>query len=324
MTAPKKVFITGANGFLGQALVQRYKQSGVEVGGLDISADPENNIIAGDLTRDGAWQQAMQGSDVVIHSAALVSNTAPYQKCWEVNVAGTRKVLETTATVGVSRFVQISSVAAFGFDYADGVDETAPLQPEGHPYVDTKIASEHVVLAAHGAGEIDASIVRPGDVYGPECRPWVIQSMEMIKAGKMLLPANGKGVFTPVYIDDIVDGIVLAASKVEASGQIFTMDGGEQVACEDYFGYLYRFLGKNEKPRSVGTGTAIFIAEAVGRFERLLGKPSELGKNTVGMLARKGGYSIDKARRLLGYDPRVTLEEGMQRVKQWLVAEGQL
>ncbi|MGI9284185.1 MAG: NAD-dependent epimerase/dehydratase family protein, partial [Pseudomonadales bacterium] len=168
------------------------------------------------------------------------------------------------------------------------------------------------------------SIVRPGDVYGPKCRPWVIQSMEMIKAGKMLLPANGKGVFTPVYIDDIVEGIVLAASKAEASGQIFTMDGGAQITCEDYFGHLYRFLGKNDTPRSVGTGTAVFIAEVVGRFERLLGKPSELGKNTVGMLARKGGYSIEKARRLLGYDPKVNLDEGMQRVKQWLDSEGQL
>jgi nucleoside-diphosphate-sugar epimerase len=320
-TIPKKVFITGAGGFLGTALMDYYRALGVEVVGMDIVADAASNIVAGDLLQPAGWKAALEDCDVVIHTAAFVSNTASYQQVWDVNVLGTRKVIECAVAAGASRFVQISSVAAFGFDYADGVTETEPLMPVGHPYIDTKIASEHVALAAHGAGECDVTIVRPGDVYGPRSRPWVILPLEMIRRGRMILPAHGEGIFTPVYIDDITDGIALAASKPEGRGQIFSMDGGEQVSCKTYFSYLCRFVGNSEGPKCVSTATANLLSEVVGRFERLTGKPSELGKNTMGMLSRKGGYSIEKARNLLGYQPATNLDQGMETVKTWLQAE---
>lgn len=318
---PSRVFITGANGFIGRALQDRYTALGVPVAGMDIAADKNRQVSGGDLLQPDRWQSALEGSDLLIHCAALVSNTGPYQKAWDINVRGTRKVLECATKAGVARFVQISSVAAYGFDFTDGVNETAPLRPVGHPYIDSKIASEHVALAAHGAGEIDATIVRPGDVYGPASRPWVVLPLEMIRKGRMMLPAHGLGVFSPVYIDDIVEGIVLAASEPGARGHIFNIDGGQPVTCSEYFSYLSRFLGKSAGPKTVSTATSTVISELVGRMERLMGKPSELGKNTIGMLTRRGGYSIDKARTILGYEPAFSLEQGMKKVEEWLASE---
>ena len=137
------------------------------------------------------------------------------------------------------------------------VDESHPLITNGNSYVDTKIASEHAVLAAHAGGEIDCTIIRPGDVYGPASRAWVIVPLEMMRAGQFLLPDAGRGVFSPVYIDDLVDGIVLAAGKPEGAGQIFTLTSGAGVSCAEFFGHHWRWLGKQGSPRTLPKGSPL-------------------------------------------------------------------
>ena len=173
---------------------------------------------------------------------------APMRAAWDVNCNGTRRLLTACREQGVARFVQLSSVAAFGFDFPANVDESHPLITNGNSYVDTKITSEHTVLAAHAGGEIDCTIIRPGDVYGPASRAWVIVPLEMMRAGQFLLPDAGQGVFSPVYIDDLVDGIVLAAGKPEGAGQIFTLTSGVGVSCAEFFGHHWRWLGKQARP----------------------------------------------------------------------------
>ena len=318
----RKVLITGANGFIGRALSDRYRTQGAEVVGIDLSADPERGVIAGDLSRPGPWVEALAGVELVIHTAAIVSNTATMDLAWRVNVKATADLLAACAGAGVRRFVHLSSIAAFGFDFEEDVDETRPLRPMGNTYVDTKIASEHAVLACHGSGAMDCTIVRPGDVYGPGSRPWVILPLEMLAQGRFLLPAHGEGVFSPVYIDDLVYGILLAASAPEGRGQIFTISGDGGVSCKEFFGYHARMLGREGKLPAVSTRTALVIAETARRVYGLMGKPTELGRGTIDMLSRRAGYSIDKARRLLGYEPHVPLEEGMRRTAAWADAEG--
>ena len=132
----------------------------------------------------------------MIHTAAIVSNAASLDEAWTVNVLGTRRILAAAAAAGVSRFVHMSSIMAFGFDYPPGVDETYPVQVCGHSYPDTRVNSEAVVLAAHAAGEIDCTIVRPGDVIGPGS-VWVRESIRLAKAHQMVLPARRQGGLHP-------------------------------------------------------------------------------------------------------------------------------
>ena len=313
---PSRVFITGASGFIGRALARYCREQGATVSGIDFKADPQWGVIAGDLTQPSGWSQQLQGVDLVIHTAAVVSNTASMDMAWRINVQGTADLLKACAGSGVKRFLQLSSVAAYGFDFVHTVTEDQPLRPMGNTYVDTKIASEHAVLACHAGGAMDCTIVRPGDVYGPGSRPWVILPLEMMQAGKFLLPAHGQGLFSPVYIDDLVEGTMLAATKAAGRGHIFNISGGIAPTCLEFFSHHARMSGSG-RPRAMGTGAARLLAQTVGGLTRLFGGSSELGSGAVDMLSRKAGYSIDKAASLLGYQPAITLDEGMQRTEQW-------
>lgn len=321
----RRVFITGANGFIGRAITRRLRADGVEVVGVDANADQASGVIAGDISKAGDWQDAVAGCDLVVHTAAVVSNAVDAETTWRVNVLGTRHVVNAAAAAGVRRLVHLSSVRAFSdLDYPDGVDEQWPVRTDGNAYVDTKIASEHVVLQAHAARELGATIIRPADVYGPGSRPWVVLPLEAMKSGSFALPAGGRGVFSPVYVDDLVDGLLAAAAHPDAAGQILTLTGPDTASTAEYFGHLHRMLGRDGSPRTVSTGVAVGFAAIVATIARLRGRPTEINPTTVRYLARTGSYSSAKARALVGYEPQVDLDEGMRRTEAWLRSEGLL
>ena len=320
---PTSVFITGASGFIGAALAEHYRARGATVRGVDRAADPRLGVVAGDVSIEGDWTRAMQGAELVVHTAAIVSLSGDPRRFWEVNVLGTRRVLDAAARAGVRRVVHLSSVTAFGFDFPDGADERWPVRPNGVPYVDTKVASEQVVLQAHASGEVACTVIRPGDVYGPRSRPWTVLPVELIRAGRMVLPAGGRGIFSAVYIDNLVNGIALAASSPGGAGQVFTITDGVGVTTSEFFGRYAALLGKGPL-RSLPTAVAVPLAAAAGRLDRLFGKSTEVNRATAMYLARRGTYSIEKARGLLGYEPRVGLDEGFERTARWLLEQGLL
>ena len=320
-TRYQKIFITGALGFVGRALAEQYRALGAETCGLDIRADAALNIVAGDVSKPERWQSALTDCDLVIHTAAIVSNNVAREEAWRVNVLGTRRVLEAAIRAGAKRFVHVSSLAAMRFNVENRADESAPIMPTGNPYVDTKIASEHVVLAAHAKGAMTCTIIRPADIYGPGSRPWTVIPVQMIQKGLFFLPAHGKGIFRAIYIDDLVSGIMLAAEKDEGVGQIFILGGEETITCETFFGHYYRMLGKGS-PRVMSTSSAIAIAEIGRIIFKLLGKPTELGRGAMEMLSKKNTVSNQKAHDLLGWQAQVSLEEGMKRTEVWLREQG--
>ena len=322
---PKTVFITGANGFIGKALVKRYRDLGCEVKGMDINADVAMNIVAGDITQPASWAQHAQACELFIHTAAVVSLAADWDLYREVSINGTRKALDVAIDSGAKRFVHFSSIAAMGVDYLQGADETAPVVVgEDYRYGVTKGASEHVVLAAHAAGEMNCTIIRPGDVYGPGSRAWLIEPLKMARSGQFVLPDQGKGRFTPVYIDDLLDGVMLAAGLDEGSGQIFILAGDRSVSCKQFFSYHWAWAGKTRKMPSLPLKAAIALTQALSKVNRLRNKPSEVTPDAMLMFSRQGGFSIEKARRLLGYDPKISLEQGMQSSENWLREIGEL
>jgi len=130
----------------------------------------------------------------------------------------------------------------------------------------------------------------------------------------------GHGIFSPVYVDNLLDGVLAAAESEAAAGQVLTISDGVGIETREFFSHHCRWLGK-PPPRGMPTTLAKLLFEAGGRFERALGRESEAGAVAADYLARTGTYSIAKARRMLGYQPRVDLTEGMHRTETWLRAE---
>jgi nucleoside-diphosphate-sugar epimerase len=316
-----RVFITGASGFIGRALRERYEAGGHEVCGMDLAADPERDIVAGDVAEPGPWQVHAAGSDLVIHTAAIVSlRRERPDEVWRANVLGTQHALEAAERAGAQRFVHFSSVSVFGFDFPDGVDERHPVQPTGLPYPDTKIASEQVVLQAQLEGRVDATIVRPGDVYGPRSRAWALLPAQMIRDRKLALPGGGRGIFSPVYIDNLVDGVVLAAAAPEAVGQVFTLSDGVGIPNRDFFAPYAELVGR--RLQTVPTPVALAAAAVVERAARRRPGDNDVNPLALRYMLRRGTYSNAKARRVLGWEPKVGVEEGLVRTVDWLASEG--
>lgn len=308
---PARVAITGGAGFIGRAVGERYRALGAEVVAIDVRSD-DPTVVVGDTSAAGPWQDALGGAELVVHTAALVSNTSGLQRAWEVNVLGTRHVLDAASRHGVGRVLHLSSVRAFSdLDFPADVDEQHPVRPDGHEYVDTKIASEQVALQAHAAGEVPVTVIRPGDVYGPGSVPWTFWPVVGILGGSFAIPDDGSHLFSPVYVDDLVDGLVLAAATEAAAGQVLTLTDGRAVTNLDFFGRYYRMLGREPE--------LVPAAEVAARFAA-----AGVGADTVDYLLRRHTYSNAKARRMLGWEPAVDLDEGMARCEAWLREAGLL
>jgi nucleoside-diphosphate-sugar epimerase len=318
LAEPRRVFITGALGFIGQRLAENYREHGAEVRGVDVRADPSRGVVAGDVSEAGAWQAHAAGCDLVVHTAAVLTLGGDPGAVWKVNVLGTRHALDAAVRAGARRFVQLSSVLAFSWTFPDRVDERYPVRPNGAPYVDTKVASEQVVLQAHAAGEVECTVIRPGDVWGPRSRPWTVLPVEMIRQRTFMVPRGG--IFSPIYVDNLVHGLALAAAADAAVGEVFILTDGAGVPNEAFFGRYYAMLGK-QGPRSLPRGALTAMGRGADAAARLTRRENELSANSVAYLARRGTYSIDKARRVLGYAPQVDMDEGFRRTEAWLREE---
>ena len=319
--AKPRVFITGASGFIGRTLFDRYRADGHQVTGCDLVADDGRGIVHGDVAVEGPWQDHMAGCELVIHTAASVSlKMEGAEHTWRSNVLGTAHALAGAERAGAARFVHFSSVTVFGLEFPDGVDERYPVRSTFIPYPDSKIASEQVVLQAHVEGRVPCTIVRPGDVYGPRSRAWAIIPAELIKARRFTLPGGGRGIHSPVYVDNLVDGVVLAAGSPEAVEEIFTLSDGIGVPYKDFFAPYAEAVGR--RLITLPTPVALGSAAVIQRLARLAPGDNEINPGSARYLLRRGTYSNAKARRVLGWEPKVGVDEGLERTVAWLRAEG--
>ena len=235
---------------------------------------------------------------------------------WRVNVLATRNLIAAAKHHKVRRFVQISSIVAYGNSAQGELDEDYPVHADGGSYVLTKLASEHAVLAAQASGGIEVVILRPGDVYGPGSRPWIIAPLEAIAKNQFMLPAKGEGFFRPIYVDDLIRGIDLAVRHPEAAGEIFNLSCEGYITTKEYFAPHYQWLGK-KGPMLVSTKVALAVSAIASKVADLMGNLNEASPATVAQLATKSWFSIKKAERILGWKPEISFEEGIKRSHQW-------
>ena len=317
---PQKVLITGANGFIGNRLLQHYKSQGIAVIGVDLTGN-QDDIFQGDIGQPDSISHLLADCEVVVHTAALVSNAIADADMWRVNVLATHNLVEAAKKHNVKRFVQISSIVAYGNTAAGELDENHPVHADGGSYVLTKLASEHAVLAATANSAMELVIIRPGDVYGPGSRPWVVLPLEAINKGQFMLPAKGEGFFRPIYIDDLIRGIALATTSQQAAGEIINLSCEGYITTAQFFSYHYRWLNKRG-PLKVPTSLALFAAATASKIAGVTGGVNEASTATVRQLSTNSWFSIAKAERLLGWKPEVPLNTGMQASQEWAQSQG--
>ncbi len=323
-----RVLITGVTGFIGSHLAERLLAEGVAVRGLarrpaDAAwlAERGVQIVQADLFQRAGLANAVQGCDAVLHSAAWTGGPdLGEQQAWTVNVAATGWLLQAAQDADVQRFVYFSSVAVYGLNRAPLIDETAPTPLAGQLYPDSKIAAETLVRAAQANG-LPTTIIRPASTYGPRGAAWTVGPVEQIKAGRLVLLGQDRGLVNTGYIDNVVDGVLLALRSPAAVGETFNLCDGLAITYREFYGRYAAMLGRQRLP-VYPAWLARGAVSPPGRWlRRLLGKPAP-GPWSYHFRFNPSRFSIAKAQRVLGYAPRVDLDEGMRRTESWLHKQG--
>ena len=325
-----RVALTGASGYTGGRLLQALRARGDEVSALvrpksvtDALRASEARLVEGDLSDQGAVDRLVEGADAIVHVAALYRTAGhPDSTYREINVGGTERLLEAAARQGVRRFVHTSTVGVHGHVEKPPADESAPIAP-GDIYQQTKAEAEALAFSFHRTRGVPVAVVRPGAIYGPgETR--LLKLFRAIARGRYAVVGSGRSFYHPVYIDDLVAGFLLALDRPEAAGEAFLIAGPRYVSQDELAALIARSTGGRVWPFHIPAWPIQILGDAVEAISVPLGLEPPIHRRRVDFWTKSRAFTIDKARRLLGYAPKVDVEEGIARTADWYREAGWL
>ena len=332
--------VTGGCGFLGAAIARGFQARGDQVIVLDVA---ERCPIEGveyrrvDITDKAAVIEACRGADAIVHNASIVhTKWNKVDVVWGVNLGGTENMLEAAKANGIKRFIYISSgsVVYEGKDIENG-DESLPYASTSQaPYADSKIQAEKVVLAANGDEGLVTCALRPHVVFGPGDQRFLPALLKNAKAGR-LRAQIGRGVWLSdyTYVTNMVDAVILADEALArdgldsvAAGAAYFITNGEPMPFWDFVRKVAARLGfppiKYTVPKSLVWGIAA-IKEGIDTLKGgTLNAEDGLTRFAIRYMCTHHYFSIEKARRELGYNPSVSVDEGIELTCQHLEAQG--
>lgn len=325
-----QILVTGAAGFTGGNLTRRLAADGHMVRALVREPDRSSDLIdlgvelfKGDLRDPDSIREAMSGVDLVYHIGALFRpENVSRQDMWDVNVQGTKNMLDAAEEVGVQRFVHCSTIGVHGDVENPPATEESPYAPKDY-YQESKTAGEQLVRQYMDEGRLPITIFRPAGIYGPGDLRF-LKLVKPIKKGRFVMIGKGETLFHMVYIDDLVDGIILCGTKPEAIGQIYILAGREPVALNDLVKITADILNVSP-PRWQVPYAPVFMA---GHLCELVFKPfgihPPLYRRRVSFFKNTRWFDITKAQQELGFNPKVDVRCGIERTARWYQQEGVL
>jgi 2-alkyl-3-oxoalkanoate reductase len=326
-----KVLVTGGTGFTGKALVRRLLGAGHKVVAMDYKEGHKTQelrewgaeVVIGTVTDPGVVRRCMEGVEVVHHlAAAFREMNVPETHYFQVNVEGTRNVLEAALARSVRKFVYCSTCGVHGNVDHPPAGEDAPIQPADY-YQRTKFEAEPIVKEFFRRG-MKTVILRPAAIYGPGDPERFFLIFKRVATGTFPMFGNGKTLYHPLYVDNLVDSFLQAMEPGRGDGEAYLIADEEYVGIEDLVRRIARALGVSVK---IPHYPVLPLVVAGHVFEAIC-KPFKITPpifpRRVDWYRQNRAFKIGKAVKDLGYQPRIGLDEGLKRTADWYRREGYL
>jgi len=319
----KRVLVTGATGFTGSHLCQRLAADGYSVRGLvrDVSRASSLqaggvDVVVGDLRDHESLRRAVSDIEVVYHVAGLFRpENVSRRDMWAVNVDGTRALLDAAVDAGVSRFVHCSTAGVHGGIKDPPANEETPYSP-GDYYQESKTEGERIALQYMAERRLPAVVFRPAGIYGPGDLRF-LKLIKAINARRFVMLGPGTVLYQLVFIEDLIDGILLCGSSESALGNVYLLTGEHPVTLNDLVRLIAGVL-KVPPPQWHFPVTPVYAA---GLLCELLFKPLKihppLYRRRVDFFRKTRAFDISKAKRDLGFHPKTELLRGLETTIAW-------
>jgi nucleoside-diphosphate-sugar epimerase len=321
----KRILVTGATGFIGGRLAERLAvEYRAKVTGAGRDIEKAGWLLGAGVTlqrfemlESSSFAELFAGQEIVFH-LAVASGTSKPEVAQQVNVEAVAELIRAAAKAGVTRFVHVSSMAVYGPPLMEVISEEHSLDTKQSAlYGRTKALGEMLAVDAARDAGLELAIIRPGMVYGPRGRSWTINLFKLVRRGVPVIIGDGKGHAQPVYVDNLTDGMILAATRPEAAGEAFNFVD-QPLPWQEMFFYYGAMCGRKLRkvPLWAAKGLLPVVKPFIGRTEST--------DDLLKFYTNRSVYPIDKAKRLLGYRPKICLDEGMKRTEAWLREAGYL
>ena len=327
MTAPNgTLLVTGATGLVGRETVRQGLARGYHVQAMvrpksDRSFLPAGvEIVEADLLRPETLPEAVARADLIVHSAAKTGDWGSAEEFRAINVLGLEHILRATGQSDrLKRFVHISSLSVYPAHDHFGTDETDPVAINStDPYARSKVDAEFLIEQHRKRYGLPAVVLRPGTIYGAGDRLIVPRLIDGIESGRLKTIGDGEKLMNNTYVRNLGDAIVLALESLEAVGETFNIRDGRLVTRVEYFGAVADFLDKPH-PGRVPVRLAKPVARVTESVARMNGRkePPLLTEAAIRFMTANLDFSIEKAQRVLNYQPKVDFRDGIREALEW-------
>lgn len=326
-----KVLVTGGTGFTGTALVRRLVDAGHQVVALDNKEGLDSarlralgaDVRIGSVTDPDAVASCMSGVDFVHHLAAAFRELGVPESVYdEVNVQGTRNVLEAAHRVGVKKVVYCSTCGVHGNVENPPAGEDAPIAPADY-YQRTKYLGELVVADYQAKGMV-TTILRPAAIYGPGDPERFHMIFRRVKKGTFPMFGSGRTTYHPLYIDNLVDAFMLCMQPGIGDGGTYLIADEKYYPIEEIVKTVGRVLDVNVKIRHYPVMPLVIAGHVVEKVCAPFGIIPPIFPRRVDWYRQNRAFDISRAMRELGYAPRIPLAEGLARTAVWYRENGYL